>query len=349
MSGPVPYQRRIDARYQDPLEVVWLHCARSLGLRIERSSSVYASYDGASTLTLTTAEHFDPDDSLAQLIFHELCHALVAGPRGLEKSDWGMSNTDASDLLSEHACHRLQAALADRHGVRALFAVTTDHRAYWDALPLDPLAPSADPAVGLAREAYQRATTGPWAEAIDTALRQTAQLAEVVRATHADAQSLWHRTQALHVSGFPLGEDPKRTCGACGFSFEAGGTLRCRKTRALPHARGVRVTKDARACVRFEPKLDEETCAQCGACCREAFDRVDVRPRELLRKRHPALVSVDGYGPHLARPHGRCVALEASDERYRCRIYADRPRACRDFEIAGDACLVARRRVGLSA
>jgi hypothetical protein len=43
------------------------------------------------------------------------------------------------------------------------------------------------------------------------------------------------------------------------------------------------------------------------------------------------------------------VALERADGSYRCRIYAERPRACAEFEIAGDACLTARRRVGLSA
>jgi Fe-S-cluster containining protein len=45
------------------------------------------------------------------------------------------------------------------------------------------------------------------------------------------------------------------------------------------------------------------------------------------------------------------VALEGDGERadFRCRVYEARPSACADFEIAGDACLEARRRVGLSA
>jgi hypothetical protein len=319
--------RRIDSRYDDPLDLVWLACARELGLEVVRSDGVYASFDGERTLTLSTREHFDADDSLAQLILHEVCHALVAGPERARRSDWGMENIDARDLLDEHACHRVQAALADRHGLRDFFAVTTEHRAYWDALPADPLAPGRDPAIARAREAYARALRGPWSGPIAQALEQTARIAELVRATQPDANSLWARARALHESGLPLGDDPARRCGDCGFSFVEAGLLRCRKTRALPQRRGRRVSPAAQACVRFEPKLDAQACARCGACCREAFDRVDVRARDLIKRRHPQLVAVDGFGAHLARPGGSCVALEREQQGYRCRIYAERPRA----------------------
>jgi hypothetical protein len=341
--------RSIEARYDDPLDLIWLACARALGIRVERSDEVYASFDGKATLTLSTREHFDADDSLAQLIFHELCHALVAGPTRMRRSDWGMENVDERDLLAEHACHRLQAALADRYGLRALFAVTTDHRVYWDALPIDPLALGEDPAIWLARDAWQRALYGPWAEALARALGDSARIAEIARGTISDASSLWHRTQALHESGFPIDARSNQSCADCGFSFRDGKLLRCRKTRALPEQRGKRVTGEARACVRFEPKLSEAACRVCGACCREGFDRVDVGARELLKKTHPELVKIDGYGAHLARPDGRCVALSDTEAGHTCRIYAERPRACAAFEVAGDACLTARRRVGLSA
>lgn len=348
--------RSIHARYDDPLDLIWLRCASSLGIEVVRSASVYASFDGRSQLTLSTREHFDADDSLAQLIFHELCHALVAGPRRMQRVDWGMENVDERDLLQEHACHRLQAALADRHGLRALFAVTTDHRSYWDRLPVDPLAPGDDPAIGLAREAHDRASRAPWATALTRALSETATIAAILR-EGAPADSLWARTRPLHASGFPMGDDPAISCGECGFSFVQGGLLRCRKTRALPNLLGKRVTHGARACVRFEPRLSEASCAECGACCREAFDRVDVRARDIIRLRHPQLVSVDGYGPHLARPGGKCVALcrdalhpaDGSVPLHRCTVYDDRPRSCAEFEVAGDACLTARRRVGLSS
>jgi Putative zinc- or iron-chelating domain len=344
--------REIESRYDDPLDVIWLDCARALDFRIERSDEVYASFDGDKTLTLSTREHFDADDSLAQLLFHELCHALVAGVAGAprtRKSDWGMENVDERDLLAEHACHRVQAALADRHGLRALLAVTTDHRSYWDALPIDPLAVGGDPAIPLAREAYQRAVCEPFWQPLEHALAQTARIAELLRSTVKDEQSLWHRTVPLHKSGFPVDVHSPATCADCGFSFTLGQKLACRKTRALPEQRGKQVGASDRACVRFEPKLDAQACFDCGACCREGFDRVDVRAADLIKKARPDLISVDGYGAHLARPGGLCVALTYRDDKYLCQVYALRPRACADFEIAGDACLTARRRVGLSA
>ncbi|MDB4972782.1 MAG: hypothetical protein JWN48_1123 [Myxococcaceae bacterium] len=361
--------RSIRHRYDDPLDLIWLSCARSIGWQVERSDEVYASFDGQHTLTLSTREHFDADDSLGQLIFHELCHALVAGPRGVTRADWGMENVDQRDLEQEHACHRVQAALADRHGLRALFAVTTEHRSYWDALPIDPLGPGEDAAIPLARDAFERALTGPWREAIERALQSTAELAAVMRTLELPADSLWRATRALHASGFPLGDLPEQTCGDCAWSYPAtsaaGGQLRCRQSRAQrseapPRARKVEQT--ARACVRFEPRLSEAACGVCGACCREGFDRVELSKRELTRQASPRmlrLVVVDGFGPHIPRPGGSCAALESRERAskteephaalpYRCSIYADRPRACADFPVGSEACLSARRRVGLS-
>jgi hypothetical protein len=72
--------REIRHDYRDPLDQIWLHTAERLGMRVERSDEVYASWDGRGTLTLSSAAHFDPDDSLAQLILHEICHALCQGP-----------------------------------------------------------------------------------------------------------------------------------------------------------------------------------------------------------------------------------------------------------------------------
>jgi hypothetical protein len=343
--------RDVHHRYEDPLDLVWLTCAREVGIRIVRSPEVYAAYDGAGTLTLSEAAHFDADDSLAQLIFHELCHALVAGPRGLSQPDWGMENVDSRDLSSEHACHRLQAKLADRYGLRAFFAVTTDHRSYWDSLPLDPLGPGEDPAIPIARDAFERATEGPWAKALERALTRTQHIARLVRELGPEPGSLWGETRALHRTGFVLSTRDDARCGDCAWAAAGKQSLRCRQARMGASRRSQVVQASDVACVRFEARFDAHTCARCGACCREAFHRVDVRVRDLIRKRHPELVSEDGFGLHLARPKGRCVALEGDGERadFRCRVYEARPSACADFEIAGDACLEARRRVGLSA
>jgi hypothetical protein len=136
--------RPITKTYDDPLNLIWLHAAAHMGMRVERSPEVNASWDGAGVLTIGTPETLDPDDSLAQMILHETCHALVEGPESLTQLDWGLPNMGRENRVHEHACLRLQAALADQVGMRQFFAATTMFRAYYDALPADPLAARGD-------------------------------------------------------------------------------------------------------------------------------------------------------------------------------------------------------------
>ncbi len=199
MTPLQPTARIIDARYDAPIDLLWVETARRCGVpRIERSSSVFAAYDGAGTLTLGSAETFDADDGLPQLVFHELCHALVEGPSGLRAVDWGLDNVGDGDLPREWASLRVQAALAEPHGLRAILAPTTDHRAYYDALPPDPLAPidgddAGDrAAIAAAGEGLLRATEEPWATALGNALAITGQLAASI-ASLAPEGSLWRR------------------------------------------------------------------------------------------------------------------------------------------------------------
>ena len=135
-------------RYVDPLAEVWLGAAARIGLRVERSADAYAASDGRGTLTIGSAETLDADDSLAQMIFHELCHALVAGPEAFERPDWGLDNIGDGDAWYEHATLRVQLTLARRYGLERFFAPTTDYRAdFWDTLPADALADRTDPSV----------------------------------------------------------------------------------------------------------------------------------------------------------------------------------------------------------
>lgn len=186
--------RKIEKVYDDPLSLVWTHAAARMGMRIERSAEVNASWDGAGVLTIGTPETLDPDDSLAQMVLHEACHALVEGPECLTKLDWGLPNFDPTQRFHEHACLRLQAALADEVGMRSFFASTTMFRPYYDRLPADPLADCDDeteaPAIAMAREGWRRANEGPWGEPLREALRRTAQIAEAVRGVAAE-DSLW--------------------------------------------------------------------------------------------------------------------------------------------------------------
>ncbi len=167
-------------RYVDPLDAIWLVTIAKVGFRVERSADVYASTDGAGVLTLGDAATLDPDDCLAQMVFHELCHSLVQGRAGLREVDWGLSNLTDDDVPREHATLRVQAALAGAHGLREVLAPTTDFRAFYDALPDDPL-DGDDASVPLAREALARADEAPWGPHLREALRATERVLEAVR------------------------------------------------------------------------------------------------------------------------------------------------------------------------
>jgi len=184
--------RVIEARYDDPLDLVWLFCAKRLGMTVVRSREVFAAWDGKGTLTIADERDFDPDDCLAQLIFHEICHALVAGPEALTQVDWGLCNRDDRDIASEFATHRLQAALADPHGLRAFMGPTTEHRTYYDGLGRDALAGPVDDEVVIAaaQAGWERALSGPWSEPVDYALAATAAMAKALGAA-APEGSLW--------------------------------------------------------------------------------------------------------------------------------------------------------------
>jgi hypothetical protein len=338
--------RNVTHRYLDPLAQVWLAVARRIGLRVVRTPDAYAATDGRGTLAIGDDAALDADDSLAQMVFHELCHSLVEGEAAFTRPDWGMDNTGPDHDWREHACLRAQWVLAGRHGLRGLFAPTTDFRAFWDQLAGDVLADRADPSVQAAIAALRRATLPPWAPALDDALAATAQIAQVAArfaAPAADATpSLWHAVvapPAPHPTGLPPGA-ANGSCATCAWRTGA----RCRQA-------ATRVELAWPACERFEPALD---CQTCGACCRAAYHSVEVTRRDPVVKAHPALVVDRGSYLEIRRSGDRCAALHGgaiehgTTTRYHCAIYDDRPRTCRDFTLGSAHCLTARRRVGLS-
>jgi hypothetical protein len=341
--------RTVTHRYDDPLDRIWIDCAERIGLRVVRDATAFATTDGRGTLSLATRETLDADDCLAQMIFHELCHSLVQGPRSLLQADWGLDN-EATDLLEgrdavrEHATLRLQALLLRPLGLRRVLGPTTEFRAYYDALPADPMS-GDDPAIALARAAASRVTQAPWSPHLEAALRATAEIARAVLGHGAVAQgSLWSLLDAPappNATGLPRAAAGSRaeteTCGTCAWSYTRGRTLRCR-------AAGASTRTDEPACERWEARALD--CIACGACCREAFHTVILRRSDVLRKLRPDLVTMIDGRPEMPRPEGRCPALPA--EGHLCTVYESRPATCRDFAIGGDACLVARRRVGLT-
>lgn len=339
-------------RYCDPLELIWLNAAGALGWRIVRRRDAYASWDGGGNLTLAPADELDADDSVAQMILHEICHALIAGPRGLKLLDWGLDNTSDRDEVQEHAANRLQAALAQPYGLRAFFAVTTEFRSYYDKLPSDPLADGDDPAIVLAQTGMFRSRSEPYHSALQAGLSRTAEMASLVRSVAA-SDSLWHTTRARHDSGLLMPDgptDPTKRCGACAWVYQQDGQSRCRQTQS-GRDEGAAVSASASGCERWEAAFDERECGSCAACCHRGFDIVEIADDDPFLEHHRALVRSTSLGNVLPRPEGRCVLLSGNGSPatpYRCQSYERRPQSCRDFELRGSACLLARRRVGLS-
>ncbi len=174
-------ERKPRHSYLDPLDAIWLTVAARIGFVVARSSEVYASTDGKGLMTIGDASTLDPDDCLAQMILHELCHSLIEGPESLGLPDFGLDNESERDVVREHACLRLQAWLTESHGLREVLAPTTDFRSYYDALPEDPFADGDDPATKLARAGAARSEKPPWAPHLWNALEATAKVLTVAR------------------------------------------------------------------------------------------------------------------------------------------------------------------------
>jgi len=179
------------------MDIIWIEAAARMGIQVRRSSEVNASWDGSGTLTIGTTETLDPDDCLAQMILHEVCHALCEGPQSVASPDWGLDNSNPSKRVHEHACLRLQAALADQYQMRSFFAATTFFRSYYDRLPADPLCDGrssgeVDPAIAIAKLAWVQSQHGPWSEPLHDALRRSAMIARALDGV-TTPDSIWHR------------------------------------------------------------------------------------------------------------------------------------------------------------
>ncbi len=173
-------ERTPEHSYLDPLDAIWLTVAARVGFTVERSSEVYASTDGKGRMTIGALDTLDPDDCLAQMILHELCHSLIEGADSLRVPDFGLDNESERDATREHACLRLQAWLTDRYGLRTALAPTTDFRRYYDALPAEPFEDEQDPAAALAKLGAARSEEPPWAPHLRDGLEATARVLDVV-------------------------------------------------------------------------------------------------------------------------------------------------------------------------
>ncbi len=283
--------------YQDPVDLIWLQAASTLGITVVRSADAYAAWDGNGTLTLSSQEHLDADDCLAQMILHELCHLLVSGETARQQPDWGLDNTSPRDLVYEYATNRLQAALAQAYGLRQFMAVTTTWRAYYDTLPPDPLAVCSDAAQPLALAGWQRARVEPYRGVLHSALAATAEIALVLGGS-ASHDSLWSTVQPKHPTGFHQHANTALQCSTCAWALpRKDGTLQCRQTRtgctpssyflgdSTQPLTQARFAATQAACEQWEPTLTTADCFRCGSCCHKGFDVVEVTPTETFAKR----------------------------------------------------------------
>jgi hypothetical protein len=290
------------------IDGIWIAAAAELNVPVLRGGDAYVHWDGRA-LHISDDEHLDDDDTVAQLVLHELCHWMTQGESSRETPDWGLDNTSDRDAARELSAVRLQAHLLGAWGLRGKLYPTTIVRPFFESLGEDALAVDA-----LAHAAASRAARAPFAAVLTRALAATA--------THFDLP----RHPATRR---PLADGK---CGNCAWRTDTGF---CRVAKK-------RVAADARACAARTTSLD---CLACGACCREAYDTVDVSAREAARLPAALVQSRDGR-LHLRRADGnRCAALAGH---YACTVYDARPRSCRDFERGGRHCLDARRAVGLS-
>lgn len=149
----------------------------------------------------------------------------------------------------------------------------------------------------------------------------------------------------VHPLGFGIAPVAE-TCRTCAWS----AADRCLQT-FQPGRPGRKISPQWPACVRWEPILTDDSCGACGACCREGYSIAPVKRGEAMRKAHPEWVRESPLGAHLPRPDGRCVALAGGgshEHPWRCKDYAARMRACSELATGSKACLIARRRTGLS-
>lgn len=354
MGDPAATGRTISTAMNDPLDALWTHAVSRMGWTVERSRTVYAHWNGRDTMTVSDRSDYDADDTLAQFLFHEICHFLVEGEPSRSLEDWGLSNMDPDVWIREAAAHRLQAALADRWGLREFLAITGANRDYYDALPADPihmahpLRPDEHPrAREMAVLGWHLGAREPYREVLEEVLEGTSRLALAIQGLPGQAHdSHWSTARTPHPLRLGTGPDG-RACTDCAWNRNG----RCLQATG-PWSGVFRIPKASPACARWEPVLRDEDCATCGACCREGYTIAPVKRGEAVLTLHPEWIQGTGRNACLPRPGGRCVALDGAGSEaspWRCRDYAARPSACSDLDVGGAGCLEARRRTGLSA
>lgn len=338
-------------RDEDSVGKVWATAARRLGIArpVEKVAGQPTDADKPA------------DERKGQALFDQLCCALIEGHDSFAKlaAEHG-GNFDTTALhWRDNARLRLQWVLCSQWSLQDWFVPAAHVRAFWDSLDETVLDDKAELAVRAASVALLRASRSPWAPAFVDALATTRELLRVDT-----------RNRIAHpADAFAARIDATKRCEQCAWAYTQGIKLACRQVDSAtigPQHKDIEAHWPA--CERFEPALD---CQNCGACCREAFQSVEVGAREPIRRTHPEMVVDHGTRRELRRTQAtsldiiadkpaptRCAALGGGDvvqlgtrttvADYACQIYQARPQSCRSFTAGSESCLVARRRVGMS-
>ena len=155
-------------RATDPL---WVALLEQAGFRLARRSASYVWYDGRGEVAIAPDEELDADDTLAQIILHELIHLLVQGEEARTEPDWGLDNLTDRDAYLEEAALVMQLRLLRQWGLEAVLVPTTDFRSYY----------LAEAATEVRADRLQAAAAG-WARWLDWPQREAAEAA--LRATY---------------------------------------------------------------------------------------------------------------------------------------------------------------------
>lgn len=311
-----------------------------MGFSVVRDASSYASTDGKGRIFIGS-EDLDPDDCLAQMIFHELCHSLIFGIEGFEKADWGFPELSEEDAITyEHATLRLQKMLALRFGLHQVLAPTTGFRSFYDCLPYDPFLGDTEE-IRLAKQGWARYWRTPWNLPLEAALLETARIAKLTHA-RAPQNSIW-TLRLDHPARHPaanalLHPSERSTCDTC---------MHFRDERFCS-THQIHVSPNDPVCELYNTQ--DTSCLECAACCRAAYDEVIVEDHDpCLDALTPHLRLTSSGLKTLPRMHGLCVLLEPQQNKtFECRTYEQRPLTCRNFERGSEDCREARRRLGLS-
>lgn len=154
-------------RATDPL---WIALLEQAGFRLARRSTSYVWYDGRGEVAIAPDEELDADDTLAQIILHELVHLLVQGEEARSEPDWGLDNLTDSDAYLEEAALVVQLRLLTLWGLEAVLVPTTDFRPYYLT---EAAAEARADRLQAADAGWARWLVWPQREAAEAALRAT--------------------------------------------------------------------------------------------------------------------------------------------------------------------------------